>query len=156
VNTRKRTLIFFYNSPTVCRPQTFLPSIDFVVHTLSTTGHPRAGAMTPPGKRLLSQLRSNHNIKQHRLRHTLQQQFPTHNLSFPTTCPTQGNVPPSLLNSPSGCPTSLLGLQQQADQEVSELCSTWNTRFLKELQHPLAHTWGKLFPTTLSPRENAP
>jgi hypothetical protein len=41
------------------------------------------------------------------------------------------------------CPTSLLGLQQQVGQKVSELCSYF----------PSAQ--GKKFPTVLSPRENA-
>jgi hypothetical protein len=46
----QRALIFASKrSPTGCRPRTFLPTIDVVVHLLSTTGHPRARAMNPQG-----------------------------------------------------------------------------------------------------------
>jgi hypothetical protein len=45
------------------------------------------------------------------------------------------------------CTPSLLGLQQQADQEVSELCGTWNTRLLsKSYGHPLGQHTGKPIP----------
>jgi hypothetical protein len=52
----QRALIFASkHSPTGCRPRTFLPTIDIVVHLLSTTGHPRARAMNPQG-RVLGQI----------------------------------------------------------------------------------------------------
>jgi hypothetical protein len=47
--TQESTYLSSKHSPTGCRPRTFLPTIDIVVHLLSTTGHPRARAMNPQG-----------------------------------------------------------------------------------------------------------
>ena len=46
----QRALIFASKrSPNGCIPRTFVPTIDTVVHLLSTTGHPLARPMNPQG-----------------------------------------------------------------------------------------------------------
>jgi hypothetical protein len=110
--------------------------------------------MTPPGKRIPKPTKVSQSTQQWLGQGTkLQQQFQPTTSHSPSTCTTQGSVPPSLHHSPLGCPTSLPGLQHIGRPgSLREICGSRNSNYNGVSRHPLGLTpKGNLSQTILPP-----
>jgi hypothetical protein len=124
----------------MCRPYTFLPSLDHTAQNSQQWVTPELGINSTQVNEFLTRM------MYLRQQEKTQSQVPnqTNNLQplIPHMFVPPQKVCPLFAQQSLGCPTSFPGLQQQARQEVSEPYSC-----------SLAPS-GNQFPTILSPREN--
>jgi len=109
------TLMFYEKSPTLCRTQTFLLSIDSIAHNISAIGHPRSRDSTPQEKGLLFPgygLIFNKKLGPRCLLLQL-----AYSLPFPTCLSHPMKCSPSLLNSPSNAPLPFWGFNNKSNKK---------------------------------------
>jgi hypothetical protein len=97
------------------------PSLRPHYSSLSIVSHPRARTKLHPGKGIPNQAKGSWTTGKTQS-HVLTQ-LTTYNPSFPTCLVPPQEVCPFSSQHSLGYPTSLLRLQQQAEQDVSEPCS---------------------------------